>query len=118
MAVRFDRFDTSKEMKYSISTVIPFGQSEVHVGYSRSKYSSDTACPAAPAPFNPLTCGSVVQQYAATYQYNLSKRTAMYGTGSILDNKNPTTVGLAGGFGTPNPGGKSKGFEVGVRHVF
>jgi len=110
-----DRFTNAKEMKYSLSTVIPFGQSEVHVGYNRSKYSSDIACPAV---FNALTCGSVVQQYAATYQYNLSKRTAMYGTGSILDNKNPTNAALPGGFGAPNLGGKSKGFEVGVRHVF
>ena len=113
--VERDTFPTAKETKYSISTVIPFGQSEVHVGYDRSKYSSDAACPAV---FNPLTCSSVVQQYAATYQYNLSKRTAMYGTASILDNKNPTTNSLPGGFATPTPGGKSKGFEVGVRHVF
>ncbi len=113
--VERDRFDTARETKYSISTVIPFGQSEVHVGYNRSKYSSDATCPAA---FDALACSSVVQQYAATYQYNLSKRTAMYGTGSILDNKNLTAVALPGGFATPTAGGKSKGFEVGVRHVF
>ena len=91
--VERDSFSHGKEMKYSLSTVIPFGQSEVHVGYNRSKYSPDSTCPAV---FNATTCSSIVQQYAATYQYNLSKRTAMYGTGSILDNKNPTTQALAG----------------------
>jgi predicted porin len=56
----------------------------------------------------------------ATYQYNLSKRTAMYGTVSVLRNKDATTVSLPGSNATalPTSGGDSKGFELGIRHFF
>ena len=59
----------------SISAVIPFGQSEVHVGYDRSKLDHRSAAASTRS----------VDQIKATYQYNLSKRTAMYATASRLE---------------------------------
>jgi predicted porin len=94
-----------KEDVYSISAVIPFGQSEVHVGYDRSKR-------------NPPGADTTVDQFKATYQYNLSKRTALYTTISRLDNKNPTTLTLPGANGGVTASGQSTGAEFGIRHFF
>ena len=98
---------------FSISTVIPMGQGEVHLGYERSKVKTSSA----------LLIDPTVDQFAATYQYNLSKRTAMYGTVARLANKDKTALTL-GGLGSgqipaaPAAGGNSKGLELGVRHFF
>jgi predicted porin len=106
------KINAAKEKTFSISTVIPMGQGEVHLGYDRSKLDTASA-----AIINPT-----VDQFSGTYQYNLSKRTAMYGTVSRLANKDATRLSLANpGNGTPalpTAGGNSKGFELGVRHFF
>ena len=93
------------ERRYNIGAVFPMGQSEIRVGYNRSKLDTGAG-------------DSKVDQIAATYQYNLSKRTAMYGTISRLDNKDATRLTLAGANAPTTAGGDSKGFELGVRHIF
>ncbi|WP_430407238.1 hypothetical protein [Hydrogenophaga sp.] len=52
------------------------------------------------------------------YDYNLSKRTALYGTFSRISNKNGGTKGLAPNAAAVTPSGNSTGLEVGVRHAF
>ena len=100
-----DTLRSAKENSGSINAVIPFGQSEVHVGYDRSKYSN-------------AGVSTSVDQIKATYQYNLSKRTAMYATASRLDNKDNTRYSLAGSPGLSSAAGKSQGAEFGLRHFF
>ena len=101
-----------KENTYSLSTVIPMGQGEVHVGYNRSKAKTSS----------PLLIDPTVDLLAATYQYNLSKRTAMYATIARLSNKDATRVSLGGAPNnvptSPTAGGTSKGLQLGVRHFF
>ncbi len=99
-----EKLPNIKEDTYSISGVVPFGQAEVHVGYDRSKLKGSTS--------------TSVEQFKATLQYNISKRTAMYTTASWLKNKDGTTLTLPGAQGATTPGDASKGFEVGVRHFF
>jgi len=97
-----------KENRYSLSAVVPFGQSEIHAGYSASKLD-----------FNGAT--SKIDQFALGYVYNLSKRTALYSTVSALKNKNATSNSVASGTAqsaAPTAGGKSKGAEFGLRHFF
>ena len=94
---------------------VRMGQGEVHLGYDRSKLDHVTAVAGSPS--------NSVWKAAATYQYNLSKRTAMYGTVAILDNgdfsvKSVSPQGTGAPNGTYEAGGKSKGFEVGIRHFF
>ncbi|MEO8422259.1 MAG: porin, partial [Hyphomicrobium sp.] len=101
-----ERLPTSKETRGEIGAVIPFGQSEVRVGYDRSRLTPDVGA------------RTTLDNIKATYQYNLSKRTAMYGTVARLSNKDSTTVSLPGAFFAPTAGGSSKGLEVGVRHFF
>jgi len=104
-----DKVPNGKEKVASISGSFPFGQSEVRVGYDQSKVTSNTAQP-----------GSKLDNIKATYQYNLSKRTALYGTVARLNNKDATSQSLPGSYAgqTPTAGGDSKGFELGLRHFF
>ena len=101
-----------KENMFSISTVIPMGQGEVHLGYNRSKVKTSSAALIDPT----------VDLLAATYQYNLSKRTAMYATIARLSNKDQTSLTLGGAPNNvptnPTAGGTSKGLQLGVRHFF
>jgi predicted porin len=108
-----DKRDFQKEDRFHISTVIPLGQGEVHLGYSHSKLDNSFAAP--------LNFDNKIYQWAATYQYNLSKRTAMYGTYSQLNNDNHSAASVASGTSQAAPpilGGNSKGFELGLRHFF
>ena len=56
-------------------------------------------------------------QIAAGYIYNLSKRTAVYGTVAYVKNKGAATFAVASA-PTLVAGGKSTGAEVGLRHSF
>ena len=60
------------------------------------------------------------QQLSVGYVYDMSKRTAVYGTASFLKNKNDAGVSLAGN-GLPlgaADGQNQTGFQVGIRHAF
>src|SRR5205085_7644048 len=105
-----EKLDTTpvelKEDNWSLSGVIPFGQSEVHVGYDWSKLKPSVGS------------STSLNQIKATYQYNLSKRTALYATASRLNNKDKTSFALPGSAGAATLGGKSSGAEFGLRHFF
>ena len=60
------------------------------------------------------------QQLSVGYQYDLSKRTAVYTTVAYLKNKNNAAVALGGsGLSLAADAGKNQtGFQVGVRHAF
>jgi predicted porin len=110
-----------KDQIISLGAIVPLGQGEIHIGGEQSKLDAPTAA----------LDGNKVKKYALGYVYNLSKRTALYTTGAIVDNDSAsrvtlgsagvTTVGSAGsGSATaaPTAGGKSKGIEFGIRHFF
>lgn len=64
---------------------------------------------------------SKAHQFSLGYQHNLSKRTALYGTVSYLDNKDDSAVSLgAKGLGTISAarGESQTGVQVGIRHSF
>ena len=71
----------------SVSGMIPFGQAEVHVGYDRNE--AKLRCCRAVAGLRATT--AVSSRSRRPLQYNVSKRTAMYTTGSLLKNKDDTT---------------------------
>ena len=70
-----------------------------------------------PSPFKPNTPAKL-EQVKGTLQYNLSKRTAVYTTASLLDNKDGTRYALPGSTGLASSSGKSQGIEFGLRHFF
>ena len=60
------------------------------------------------------------QQLSVGYVYDLSKRTAVYGTVSFLKNKGASAVSLAGnGLSLGGASGENQtGYQVGIRHAF
>jgi len=115
-----EKISDFKEQMASISGVIPFGQAEIHVGYDRAEAKGFTPFL---VPCTGLTCATAsgtqtIEQFKVTLQYNISKRTAMYTTGSWLKNKDDTRVTLPTAAGLTDVGGDSKGWEIGLRHFF
>jgi len=83
--------------------VVPFGSNEVRVGYTDAR----------------LRGGDGAGHLMAGVIHHLSKRTALYVDASQIDNKgNGKTFGLSDGLKPVTPGGKSTGFEAGIRHSF
>lgn len=99
-----------KQVTYLIGAVVPLGQGEIHIAYDKANGSGSAALDPQDA-----------NQIAVGYVYNLSKRTALYGTYSRIKNDGSTTAGanflVPGGTGGAT-GDTSKGFEVGMRHSF
>lgn len=57
------------------------------------------------------------EQWAIGPVYNLSRRTAVYGTFSLMRNKNQQTA-FSNGRATIEPGGKTTAVDLGIRHSF
>ncbi len=72
------------------------------------------------ASYDDKNSSNEAQQLSLGYQYDLSKRTAVYTTVAHLKNKNGSAVALGGsGLAMPAVAGKNQtGFQVGVRHAF
>jgi predicted porin len=93
---------------YQLGVVVPMGQGEIHAAYDRTTGED-------------LFDGVKARQFALGYVYNLSKRTAVYGTYADLKNEGgasfvvatPPNVTLLSGANI-----KSRGLEVGLRHSF
>lgn len=103
-----DELRTVKENAAGIGASIPIGVAEIHMGYERSSLKNATA-PGSSNAVDQISLGGV---------YNLSKRTALYGTFSRLDNKDASRLTLLGATGQTLAGGKSQGAEFGLRHFF
>ena len=96
----------AKETRWLLGAVVPMGQGEIHASYIRTDETS--------------ALNRDASQFALGYVYNLSKRTALYSTVSLIDNKNAGTFMIGGG-AAPDatfPGKNSRGGEVGIRHFF
>jgi predicted porin len=79
----------------------PVGAGEIRAAYSTYKTTPGNAA---------------TNKFAVGYVYNLSKRTAVYGTLATLKNKNGASQALNGSVTPVN--GKSTGFDLGLRHSF
>jgi len=66
---------------------------------------------------NPAGAVDSARQYAVGPVYNLSRRTAVYGTFSMMDNKGVGTA-FSNGRATITPGGKTTALDLGLRHSF
>ncbi|SEL74646.1 Outer membrane protein (porin) [Roseateles sp. YR242] len=56
--------------------------------------------------------------YTVGYLHNLSKRTSVYTTASLIDNSGRSIFRVQGNAVVPTRGGKSGGFDVGIKHSF
>ncbi len=82
---------------------VPFGSNAMRLGYTVAR----------------IKGGDGAGQIIVGVIHNLSKRTALYVDGSQVNNHGAgRNFGLSDGFKPLTPGGKSTGFEAGIRHSF
>ena len=62
--------------------------------------------------------GGDAKMYSLGYVHNLSKRTALYTTASLIDNGNGAAFRVADKAVASSKGGRSGGLDVGIRHSF
>lgn len=62
--------------------------------------------------------GGDAKMYSLSYVHNLSKRTALYTTASLIDNDNGAGFQVANDAAKVGKGGRSGGLDVGIRHSF
>ncbi|HEY4068599.1 MAG TPA: porin [Burkholderiaceae bacterium] len=100
------KFDPAQLKTYELSVGVPLGASVINASYTGAKYSGNTTG----------TMIGKADQYSLQYIYNLSKRTALYGTVAHLGNKNGATFG----FGDIAVAASKSvtGANVGIRHSF
>ena len=103
-----------KDDRFSLGATVPVGQGLINVGYDRSKLTATA----------PVAYTNTISKFAVGYVYNLSKRTAVYSQVARLSNGSLSAVQIGGDTGgspagpAPIAGGKSTGFEFGMRHFF
>jgi predicted porin len=106
------------QMKYAnlklavanIGALVPLGQGKVRVSYVNANASGITAAGAS-------TDADDASQFAVGYVYDLSKRTALYGTVARVNNKGNAAFAVASSPALP-AGRDSTGYEIGLRHSF
>ncbi len=106
---RVDNFEAKNNI-IILSGTAPLGNGLLKAVYVRADQDS----------FAGNASGNDGNQFSVGYFYNLSKRTTLYGTYAIADNKGTSTrysLGSGGPF-TPTAGGKTSGFDLGITHAF
>ena len=82
---------------------VPFGSTDLRVGYTDARVKGGDGA-------NQIMLGVI---------HNMSKRTALYIDASQVDNKGTgKNFGVTDGIKPATAGGKSTGFEAGIRHTF
>jgi len=95
-----------KQTLWLLGAVVPMGAHTFKASYVNSD-SSGTGIDARDA-----------NQIALGYQYDMSKRTALYGTFARVSNDAGAAYAAGGGGSTLTAGKDSTGMEVGIRHTF
>ena len=111
-------FDQKKYASLNVRTAnlgvqVPIGPGYLRAGYTRVDASGNLRGAASISPND-------ASQLAVGYVYNLSKRTALYGTAARVDNKARATyvTNAVPALPNPNTGRDSTGIEFGIRHSF
>lgn len=109
--IRTFRYDQAKQVNLLLAGILPVGPTgEVKVSWQRMDMRGRVGA-------------TVIDRNDATqlglgYVHLLSKRTALYGTVSRIDNRGAATLAVPGGPAGMAVGGTSTGVEAGMRHSF
>lgn len=98
-------FAGSDQDNWLIGAAAPFGQWNFKISYSDASGGGTIS-------------GKGANQFAIGADYNLSKRTALYGTYATIDNESTSEFKVLGASSALSPGNKSQGVQLGVRHTF
>lgn len=107
-----NEFVNQKLLRYQLGAIAPVGQGQIKINYTHVNAKGRT-------PLNASVDANDAKQLGVGYVYNLSKRTALYGTAVYVKNDAAAAFVATGG---PTVAGtrdrKSTGAELGVRHSF
>ncbi len=99
-----DKYGTSKFNGYLLAATVPAGPGFIRASYSDYKAKTDSV--------------GEVGKFAVGYVYNLSTRTALYGTYATVSNKNGSKVGIDFTVTPAAVNGSGSGFDLGIKHSF
>jgi predicted porin len=105
-----NKFANQKLATYSIGAIAPLGLGQLKAAFTHANASGTTD-------LGTNVDANDANQFALGYIYNLSKRTAVYGTAAYVKNKGAATFNVNSALAL-NGGQKSTGAEVGIRHSF
>lgn len=100
---------SARQTNLMVGAVVVVGLGEIKASYLRANMSGRVGTRAIDA--NDAT------QIGLGYVHNLSRRTALYGTVSRIDNDGAATFAIPGGLALA-AGRSSTGYEAGIRHTF
>ena len=100
----------AKQVNYLIGAWVPMGQGTVKVSWNRVDLRGRIGATNVDA--------NDAQQLGLGYVYDLSKRSALYGTFSRIMNDGGATYVIPGGTSGLAGGGNSTALEIGIRHNF
>jgi predicted porin len=106
---RFDQADARQD-NLLLGAWIPVGNGEIKASWYRASFSGRVGATSLDA--------NSARQLGLGYVHNLSKRTALYGTFSHIDNRGALAYAVPGGASGLLAGGSSRGMELGMRHNF
>jgi predicted porin len=106
---RFE-YSNARQTNWLLGASVPLGAGELKASINQADF--DGSVGATDISDNAAT------QYGIGYVYNLSKRTALYGTLSYITNDGAQASTVPGGNAGMAGGGTSKGVEAGLRHSF
>jgi predicted porin len=101
------RYQAAKDRHFTVGATVPLGAVQLKASYNQAKG------------YGTLN-GRDAKQFALGAVYNLSRRTAVYGTYADINNSGSAnyTVASINGYALPATQQKSRGVEVGLRHSF
>lgn len=105
------KYMSSKQRNLILGLRVPVGQHQFRASYGRADQRGTDGNGAS-------IDANDAQLFAVGYVYNLSKRTAAYGTVARVTNKGQATFTISGGPAGARPGTNYNGYEVGLRHAF
>ena len=105
-----NKFANQKLARYSLGVSAPIGLGIVKASYTRANASGTNAV-------GTNLDANDADQFAVGYVYNLSERTAVYGTAAYVKNKGAAAFNVNSALALAG-GQKSTGAEVGIRHAF
>lgn len=109
IAVRRFAQANARQTNTLVGLWVPLGLGELKFSWNRANLEGRVG--------NTAVHANDAQQFGLGYVYSLSKRSALYGTLSRLDNRGNAVFVIPGG-GALAAGGKSNGVELGLRHNF
>jgi predicted porin len=118
------KFQNFKAETYEISGSVPLGNGEFRAVYGHVDQKGTQPFCGAALCVNPVPNVSIdandADLWSLEYVYNLSKRTALYTTYGEIKNKGKATFQVLPGTATDAQlaGGKSTGYNIGLRHSF